>query len=379
MKHLVLTTIAAVLLVGCGSSINDAAGSGDIEAVKRHLANGVDVNAKSDWNSSVLHDAAMNGQAEVVELLIPAGADVNAKNNSGYTPLHEASNAAFFNNAEKVMKLLISAGADVNAKDNEGLIPLHYAATKNAAAMLIASGSGVNTKGQNGLTPLHARAQNSVEIVELLIEKDADVNALDYNGNTPLDITRDPDLTYNSVERERIANLFRKHGGKTSAELNGLSGSIASPKKTASKQESYRLAANKDLLYDTKFGTIEDVKKHLANGADVNAKGDFIDGVPLCNAAKYGKRDIVDLLISKGANLEAMNIDRTPLHFAVIEGHKEIVELLISKGADLSAKDPGLNSPLDLAITLKNKEIADLLRKYGGKTKYYEELKAEGK
>ena len=218
MKYLI-TTIAAVVLVGCGSSINDAAGSGDLEAVKKHLAAGADVNAKSDWNSSVLHDAAMNGQAEVVELLITAGADVNAKNNSGYTPLHESSDFSFANNAEKVMELLISAGADVNAKDNEGFIPLHYAATKNAAAMLIAAGSGVNTKGQNGLTPLHARAQASVEVVELLIEKDADVNALDFNGNTPLDITRDPNFTYNSVERERIANLLRKHGAKTAKEL----------------------------------------------------------------------------------------------------------------------------------------------------------------
>ena len=122
MKYLI-TTIAALVLVGCGSSINDAAGSGDLEAVKKHLAAGADVNAKSDWNSSVLHDAAMNGQAEVVELLITAGADVNAKNNSGYTPLHESSDFSFANNAEKVMELLISAGADVNAKDNEGFIP----------------------------------------------------------------------------------------------------------------------------------------------------------------------------------------------------------------------------------------------------------------
>ena len=51
MKHLLLTTIAAVLLVGCGSSAPDisiweAAGDGNIEAVKQHLANGADVNAK---------------------------------------------------------------------------------------------------------------------------------------------------------------------------------------------------------------------------------------------------------------------------------------------------------------------------------------------
>ena len=48
MKHLLLTTIAAVLLVGCGSSvdIHQAAAKGNIEAVKQHLAAGADVNAK---------------------------------------------------------------------------------------------------------------------------------------------------------------------------------------------------------------------------------------------------------------------------------------------------------------------------------------------
>ena len=48
MKHLLLTTIAAVLLVGCGPSVDiwTAAQTGNIEAVKQHLADGTDVNAK---------------------------------------------------------------------------------------------------------------------------------------------------------------------------------------------------------------------------------------------------------------------------------------------------------------------------------------------
>jgi predicted component of type VI protein secretion system len=63
MKHLLLTTIAAVLLVGCGTtqqpkpptakapdiSIHKAAEEGNIEAVKKHLAAGTDVNAKNEW------------------------------------------------------------------------------------------------------------------------------------------------------------------------------------------------------------------------------------------------------------------------------------------------------------------------------------------
>jgi hypothetical protein len=48
MKHLLLTTIAAVVLVGCGSSvdIHEAAREGNIEAVKQAIADGGDVNVK---------------------------------------------------------------------------------------------------------------------------------------------------------------------------------------------------------------------------------------------------------------------------------------------------------------------------------------------
>ena len=65
------------------------------------------------------------------------------------------------------------------------------------------------------------------------------------------------------------------------------------------------------------------------------------------------------------------------LHEAAYHSNKEIVGLLIAKGADVNARDNGGETPLDLAIQLKQTEIADLLRKHGGKTA--KELKAEGK
>ena len=92
MKHLLLTTIAAVVLVGCGRSpIHDAARDGNIEAVKQHLAAGTDVNVKSGRNATTpLHLAANNSHKEIVELLIAEGADVNAKDAIGTTPLDAA-------------------------------------------------------------------------------------------------------------------------------------------------------------------------------------------------------------------------------------------------------------------------------------------------
>ena len=91
MKHLLLTTIAAVVLVGCGeSSIHEAAYNGNIQAVKQHLAAGTDVNAKDGFGQTSLHSAALKGQKEIAELLIAEDANVNAKGTGGRTPLNTA-------------------------------------------------------------------------------------------------------------------------------------------------------------------------------------------------------------------------------------------------------------------------------------------------
>ena len=67
-----------------------------------------------------------------------------------------------------------------------------------------------------------------------------------------------------------------------------------------------------------------------------------------------------------------------PLHLAAENGHKEIAELLIKKGANVNAKDKHFRkTSRDWAIERGYTETADLLRKHGGKTG--EELKAEGK
>ncbi len=85
------------------------------------------------------------------------------------------------------------------------------------------------------------------------------------------------------------------------------------------------------------------VKQHLAAGVDVNAK--------------------------------TWNWT-TPLHNVAVYGHKEVAELLIAKGANVNLWSNTGETPLDLAIENKQTETADLLRKHGGKTG--EELRAAG-
>ena len=126
MKHILITTLAAVVLVGCGESPKDiweAAKQGNLEAVKQHLADGADVNAKDKYGLTPLHYAAWQGRNEIVELLTANGADVNAKDVDGGTPLHEAAS----DGRKEVVELLIDNGADVNVKDDRGMTPLDWA------------------------------------------------------------------------------------------------------------------------------------------------------------------------------------------------------------------------------------------------------------
>ena len=126
MKH-ILIAIAAVLLVGCATtkqpepttakapdiSIHEAAYTGNIEAVKQHLAAGTDVNAKASRGWTPLHSVATK---EIAELLIAKGADVNAKDKIGGTSLHLAAHSG----QKEIVELLIANGANMNAKIEVG-------------------------------------------------------------------------------------------------------------------------------------------------------------------------------------------------------------------------------------------------------------------
>ena len=129
-------------------------------------------------------------------------------------------------------------------------------------------------------------------------------------------------------------------------------------------------------------GNIEAVKQHLAAGTDVDKKGSQLGSTALHQAARKGRKEVANLLINKGADVNAAtDYGVTPLHTSAGSGHKEIAELLIAKGANVNAKialgpKQGLTA-LDAAIERNHPKIAALLRKHGAKTA--EELKAEGK
>jgi len=199
MKQL-LITIAAVLLVGCGSqppdiSIQEAAEQGNIEVVKRHLAAGTDVNEYSIAENSAIYLATLEGHFEIVELLLSNGADVNLgfkgmgqiipvspldistsfdypkisdllrKNGGKHASIHGAAEGG---NIDSVKDFLAS-GVDVDAVNEYKKTALHVAKTLEIAELLISKGADVNFKSNIG-TPLfsHKYGDNNAEIIDLL-------------------------------------------------------------------------------------------------------------------------------------------------------------------------------------------------------------------
>ena len=104
-------------------TLSEACYNGNIEAVKKHLATGSDVNAKNSDDWTPLQIAADKGHKEIAELLIVKGADVNMKNRFGWTPLAFAAERSH----KEIVELLIAKGADVNAEHSGGTTPLDTA------------------------------------------------------------------------------------------------------------------------------------------------------------------------------------------------------------------------------------------------------------
>ena len=97
MKHLLLTTIAVVVLVGCVPKELQKTKAIPIQQAEPPTAEAPDI---------LIHEAAMQKNLDVVKQHIAAGADVNAKDVNGYTPL----DWAIFNKDTKTVDLLRSHG-----------------------------------------------------------------------------------------------------------------------------------------------------------------------------------------------------------------------------------------------------------------------------
>ena len=113
-----------------------------------------------------------------------------------------------------------------------------------------------------------------------------------------------------------------------------------------------------------KTATLEDVKKELKNGANVNAASDE-DTTALMHAAPINQNpEVIETLIDKGANVNAKNKDGyTALMFAVLfNQNPEVIKTLIDEDADVNAKNKyGYTALIQAALFNQNPEVIKIL------------------
>ncbi|XP_064644080.1 ankyrin repeat domain-containing protein 50-like [Lineus longissimus] len=119
------------------------------------------------------------------------------------------------------------------------------------------------------------------------------------------------------------------------------------------------------LIIASIIGDKEVVDLLMKAGANIECKYNG-GNTPIIIASINGHQEVVVILIKAGANIEHTNDEgRTPIGCVSIKGHKEVVDLLIKAGANIECKYNGGNTPIIIASINGHQEVVDLLIKAG--------------
>jgi ankyrin repeat protein len=159
------------------------------------LERGANVDAQDKGHITPLHLASYYGKLEIVRVLLHHGASVNTKGNLGQTSSHLALDGnRSCKDGVGIVRLLLQHGADMNAQDGNGDTPLHLASHYGKLAIgrvLLIHGANANVANIRGQTPLHMLSlwpdvQNAPQLLRILVDSGADINARDKDHETPL-------------------------------------------------------------------------------------------------------------------------------------------------------------------------------------------------
>ena len=249
--------------------------------------------------ASALHWASYHDNVQAAVELIEQGGDVNSATDLGVTPLWLAAD----NGSSAMADALLAHGANPNSKLLSGETLVMTAAHSGNAALvrsLLAAGAspqGAVTRDQTAL--MWAAGQGHAGVVEALLDYGAEVDARTLVRSQ-----------YVKSEKEQDSHPLNKvwveQGGNTA------------------------------LLFAARAGSLESARLLVAAGTDVNGLSAFGTS-PVIMAVHGGNNELLDFLISSGADIESSASGHTALHAAVLRGSLGAIELLLDHGANIEA------------------------------------------
>lgn len=324
--------------------------TGDLETVKRLAAEDPNlINCEYEYFKPIRFAVRENRRA-IVDFLFENGAD----------PAYDAG--------DTLPRLARDRGHDELAAFLEATLAARYHMVPEAAAVVAAIKARdmtqvralldkqpdlVHAADEHGSQPIHwAVMTRQMRLIDYLLERGADINAVRPGGTRPLHVTNG-DYHYRGW-RDLPSTAMQKH------EI--LIG--------------YLLArgAYYDIATATKLGDLDRVRELLdENPALVNQVSTFsyYTGLPLVNAAAGGHLEVVKLLLERGANPNQPEPEYAPygraLHSAVGSKHYEIARLLLEHGANPNQEVESSGNCMSMAkFAGASKEMQDLLASYGG-------------
>ncbi|KAF5674608.1 putative G alpha chain [Fusarium denticulatum] len=312
------------------------------------LGSNLNVNQPDKEGMSPLHLASRYGHLGVAKNLIDKGADIVSRDAQRHTPFHMAS----MYGQDEVLKLLWDKGPSTQISDeNCYAFPALQLAVMNdrcnVVPLLLDFGANISQgNGEHKKTPLHTACANLLpEMVQLLLEKGADIHAKDKYLNTPLmQSCFDP--------HPGVFNLLRNEGALTT-ELN------------IHRRTGFHAVVLSERPFDQMHRDV--VALLVGLGVDINQR-DIFGFSPLFHACKEQKPDMIKLLLDFSADIDQKTTAEnglTALMEACCESPDEPVDILLRRGAKLDPTNPHGLTALTLACLRGHLNHVDRLIREG--------------
>jgi ankyrin repeat protein len=361
-------TLSVVLSAANAATVAEAAKSGDHEAVRALLKQGMDVNAAEGDGMTALHWAARKGDLELAQMLLYAGANVRASTRLGaYTPIILASQ----NGNAALIELLIKSGADPKVATTSGTTPLMLAAASgraDAVNVLLAAGVDPNAReSARGETALMFAANfNRVDAMKALLAGGADLNV----ATTVVDLaglTSPEEEFFRQQQQQQGGQAGGGPGGSPAAQAGGGQGGGQAAAGGQGRGPGGPGGPGTQAAPPAGGGSgrgvggppqanrgpdIAGVTRQFRFNELVSTQGGL---TPLLFAARQGHVAAVTTLLEAGADINRVSAgDKTsPLLMAIVNGHYDLATRLIERGADVRLASTNGATPLYAVLNVQ--------------------------